>query len=63
MEEQTHISGLEINSGDTGKFGMYGFSYLGLTQWIVALCQSSQLITMFPVVTSVDADSYLSYTV
>ena len=59
MEEQTHISGLGINSGDTERIGMYELSYLGLTQWIVALYQSSQLKTMFPVVTSVDADTYL----
>jgi putative CocE/NonD family hydrolase len=47
--------------GSTGKVGMYGFSYVGATQWLAAVMQPPHLAAISPAMTSSDYYDGWSY--
>jgi putative CocE/NonD family hydrolase len=47
--------------GSTGKVGMYGFSYVGATQWLAAVAQPPHLAAIVPAMTSSDYYDGWSY--
>lgn len=47
--------------GSTGKVGMYGFSYVGATQWLPATLKPPSLVAMVPAMTSSDYYDGWSY--
>jgi len=47
--------------GSNGKVGMYGFSYVGATQWLAAVMQPPHLATIVPAMTSSDYYDGWSY--
>src|SRR5215469_1220798 len=47
--------------GSSGKVGMYGFSYVGATQWLAAIMQPPHLAAIVPAMTSSDFYDGWSY--
>src|ERR1700730_5655724 len=47
--------------GSSGKVGMYGFSYVGATQWLAAVQRPPHLVTIVPAQTSSDYYDGWSY--
>ena len=47
--------------GSSGKVGMYGFSYVGATQWLAAVMQPPHLAAIVPAMTSSDYYDGWSY--
>ena len=47
--------------GSNGKVGMYGFSYVGATQWLAAVMRPPHLVAIAPAMTSSDYYDGWSY--